>query len=134
MQGIDVMPPRDADPLSLFLGSGKDQMESIDRLIGKIEATQEAIKETLERHQSESREGRSKIYKEIEATNTTIADMRADFKELNIRLESVETKLTGFEKLRENVRGGVIVISIIWATIGGAIAIFWKWIIAKMGG
>lgn len=129
-----MMPPRTADPLTLFFGTEKDQMESVDRLIGKIEATQEAIKEALERHQNESREGRAKIYKEIEATNTTIADMRSDFKELNIRLEGVETKLTGFEKLRENVKGGVLVISIIWATIGGAIAIFWKWIVAKMGG
>lgn len=109
-------------------------MDSLDRLIGNIEASQAAIKETLNQHRDESRESRAKIYKEIELTNSTILEVKAELKRMADRLDHVETKLTGFERVWENIKGGGIVLSFIWAAMGAAVVIFWKWIMAKFAG
>lgn len=105
-----------------------------DRAIGRLEAQNEAIKEALERMQTESRESRSRIYAKIEETDKNVIEMKADLKKAANRLDDAEGRLTAIDKIREQVKGGAVVVSLIWAIIGGSIVVGWKWIIAKLGG
>lgn len=112
----------------------------LERAIGKLEGqlaamqTQiTALSQAVERSREESNQGRSRIYRELE-------DVRQKALETNQKVEQVSKDLADnrpviveVKRWKERFIGMQMVIATIAAAVGGSVAIFWKWIAAKIG-
>lgn len=142
------MSDRDAVLRAMGLDKGMTaDMNGIERSLGRIEGKLETIEsshrkviEDLDEHKAESREGRSKIYAKVEATNQSIAEVKADVAEVKTKVKTLSEKLEqherGFKRFNDfeqRFLGVAWFMSAVGLTLGVVVAAAWKWIAAKFG-
>lgn len=126
-------------------------MDSVERSLGRIEGKLSSIEASIakttsdiEDHKSESREGRSKIYKELEQTNRAMIEMKHEFasvKEdlatLNGKTKTHEEQLAKISRFEQRVVGAASVVSVAGMILGFFMSAIWKvmseWLSKKVG-
>jgi septal ring factor EnvC (AmiA/AmiB activator) len=119
-------------------------VDDLSRVIGRIEANQASVKDTLERTQAdvraafeksqqEGRESRERLYREIEATNANIVELKTALATTNAKLSKLEDGLSLLEKWRQQMVGAKMAVWAMAALLGATVATFGKWALAKIG-
>jgi len=96
--------------------------DNIDRLIGRMEGTLNLILES----QNKADVGRKQLYEAVEALRSEIADYKRRLESAEKRLDELEKPVAELKKWRERAVGAIMLVSIVAATIGGALAVSWQ--------
>jgi hypothetical protein len=108
-------------------------MTDSDRAIGRLEGKFDLLLAKVEEGQRESKDGRRKIYEELEAIRADAATTRVQVAGVKDRIDKAEPVLTEIGKWRERFNGMIMLIGAVSALFGGAVALSWKWIATKLG-
>ena len=113
-------------------------------ILGELRAQIAALQQSHLEHREESREGRKRMYDQLEDIRTKAAvdeaktsHIERSVDELKVWKGDVVEKLSAIDKMRERGIGAIHVIRLQWM-IGGAallaaVAAMWKWILVKLG-
>lgn len=102
-------------------------------LLGELKAQVAALTAAMKDQSDRSDAGRSRIYQELEEVKTTQAGIINDIRHMKLRLDKNDPVLSLVTRWEERIRGMVILLLLIGAALGGAVAMFWKWIAVKFG-
>ena len=106
---------------------------SAERAIGRLEGSVENLAKMVEIGQQEGREGRSKIYKELEAIRAEASKTIHEVNGLRTRIDEAAPVISDIRKWRERFVGMQMLAAAFFAFIGGSAVIAWKWIALKLG-
>lgn len=109
--------------------SGEDE----NRAIGRLEGRMEALIKTIEAQTEKSDARSAKIYAELEQNRADIKEVRADTKDVREKLDAAAPVLSELTRWRERFIGMIIITSVVFTSLGGAIAYAWKWLAIKIG-
>jgi predicted nucleic acid-binding Zn-ribbon protein len=105
------------------------EMDDINRVLGKLEASLDGVHNLIREQSDESRESRRKIAARLEevvlnaqATNLRVAGLEE-------RLARVEPAISEINRWKERAIGARMTIAIFWVAIGGAVTsgLTWAW-------
>jgi ElaB/YqjD/DUF883 family membrane-anchored ribosome-binding protein len=112
----------------------------LERAIGKLEGQVLAMQEqiiaqsrAIEKSREESSSGRSRIYQELESIRQKATETSQKVEQVSQDLADNRPLIVEVKRWKERFIGMQMVIAAIAAMIGGAVAIFWKWIATKAG-
>lgn len=112
----------------------------LERAIGKMEAQIMALQQQIaalsgavEKSREESSLGRSRIYRELEDVRQKASETNQKVEKVSEDLADNRTLINDVKRWKERFIGMQMVIATIAAAVGGSVAIFWKWIAAKVG-
>lgn len=140
----------DPDPISIAMGADRkaEDMDGIQRSLGRIEGKLDALEasnkkqvEDLDEHKAESREGRSRIYAKVEATNQALVEVKRDLGEVKAKVDTMTETLDKHEKgfkrfndFEQRFLGVAWFMSGLGLTAGVVVAAAGKWIAAMLWG
>lgn len=107
---------------------------SNERAIGRLEGKLDALIESVDRNTRESKESRAKVYEQLEALRSTSSEMKTHITAVDQRLQKVEPIAQDLSKWRERGVGVLMFVSLVAASVGGAVAAFWQKLIALFAG
>lgn len=139
----------DPDPLSIAMGlTGRHEMPQPTnnrdadayKDIGWLRGQLEALKDAVEANGIEARKGRERMYAEITAANTGVAELKSQvasvsdqMTDLSERVKKTEEKLTTYNNWTQQLKGSWRTIAFFWVLVGGAAAYVGKMLLAKAG-
>ncbi len=139
----------DFNPLSLSfrLDEGRPMAPQDNRdpdayqTIGWLKGQLEALKEAVEANGVEASKGRERMYVEIAATKSGVADIKSQvtgvseqMADLSDRVKKTEEKLTTYNNWSQQLKGSWRTIAFFSAAIAAGITYFGKYVMAKFAG
>jgi chromosome segregation ATPase len=113
--------------------AGKGVSDSNDRALGRLEAQIEILTDTVKTHTRESKEGRARIYKELEEIRSDARETKTEVKAVKEDFEAHKPVLSEIGKWKERFTGMVIFAMLLWTSLGGAIGVIWSSVKTKIG-
>ncbi|SMC95938.1 DUF1515 family protein [Rhizobium sp. RU36D] len=114
--------------------------EALHRAIGQLEGQISAMQQQLaalapqiQVSRQESSDGRSRIYKELEALRAEHSTSKANIERLADDLAEAKPVMHEIKRWKERFIGMQMLLGAGAAAIGGAVVLFWKWIAMKIG-
>jgi len=106
---------------------------SAERANGRVEGKLEVLSKMVEQGQEDGREGRARIYQELELIRADAASTRHQVSGLKDRLDEAAPTIADIRRWKERFLGMQMLAAAIFAVIGGSAVLLWKWIAAKLG-
>jgi hypothetical protein len=104
-----------------------------ERAVGRVEGKLDLLIAQVHEQKEEERQGRARIYTELEQLRVQAAESRRDTAELKGKMAEATPVIADIKKWRERFIGMQMLIGFLGVSVGGAIVAFWKWIMAKLG-
>jgi len=104
-----------------------------ERTIGRLEGTLESLAADFQEGQEEARKGRARIYRDLEAIRADAAATKHQLAEAMTRLDDAAPEIANFKKWKERFIGMQMLAAGVFMVLGGAVAIVWRWVAAKLG-
>lgn len=105
-----------------------------ERAIGRLEGKVDALVSVIEDQTEKSDRRSARIYQELEQIRLDAAQSRRDVSDLKSRLDADAPTITEIKKWKERFIGMQMLWAFISATVGAAIALSWKWLVANLTG
>ncbi|NRQ13477.1 DUF1515 family protein [Ensifer sesbaniae] len=104
-----------------------------ERAIGRLEGKLDALADAVERGQDESKQGRARIYAELEQVRQEAARSRAEVESLKQQMADAAPIISDIKRWRERFIGMQMLVVFLAGSAGAAITTFWKWLSVKIG-
>jgi predicted nucleic acid-binding Zn-ribbon protein len=102
-------------------------------LLGEFRKAIASLERAVEQQTEKSEQGRAKIYRELDVIKTEQAEVNSEIRHVKERLDKADPVLSEMNKWRERFNGMVAMLLFQGAILGGAVALFWKWVAVKFG-
>ncbi len=102
-------------------------------LLGEFKKAIASLEKAVESQTEKSEQGRAKIYRDLETIRAEQSEVNGEIRHLKERLDKADPVLSEMNKWRERFNGMVAMLLFQGAILGGAVALFWKWLAVKLG-
>lgn len=104
-----------------------------ERAIGRLEGKLDALVDAVEKGQDESKQGRARIYSELEKVRQEAAASRAKVESLEQQMADASPVISDIKRWRERFIGMQMLVVFLAGSAGAAVVTLWKWLSMKIG-
>ncbi|SOC47658.1 uncharacterized protein DUF1515 [Rhizobium subbaraonis] len=108
-------------------------MDSTERAIGRLEGEVKALTEAVRDGNEDNKQGRSRMYSELEKVREDAAESRREVADLKAKMDAAGPTIAEIKKWKERFIGAWMLTMFLAGMIGASTAAIGKWLAAKFG-